>query len=66
MTSTTSRYRGRRCDAVDRDGDRCELPFGHERARRGTSRHLVTVDDQPRAWTTQRSAAATGTLRHYR
>ena len=66
MTSTTSSYRGRRCDAVDRDGNRCELPFGHERGRRGAARHLVSVDDQPRAWTSHSSPSGSPTLRHYR
>ena len=66
MTSTPSRYRDRRCDAVDRDGNRCELAFGHERGRTGTSRHLVSVDDQPRVWTTQRAGSTRAGLRHYR
>jgi hypothetical protein len=65
VTATQSRYRARRCDAVDRDGDRCELPFGHERGARG-ARHLVSIDDQPRVWTTQTGASAPATLRHYR
>jgi hypothetical protein len=65
-TSTPSRYRARRCDAVDRDGNRCELPFGHERGRTGANRHLVSVDDQPRVWTTQRTSSSPAGLRHYR
>jgi hypothetical protein len=66
VTSSISRYRARRCDAVDRDGNRCELAFGHERGRIAASRHLVSVDDQPRVWTTQSSPTGPVTLRHYR
>jgi hypothetical protein len=66
VAPSESRYRARRCDAVDRDGNRCELPFGHERGRRNGLRHLVRVDDQPRAWTTLTTPAASTPLRHYR
>ena len=62
MPSTDSRYLGRRCDAVDRDGNRCELPFGHGQARGTASPHLTSVDDQPRVWATRLNPS----LRNYR
>jgi hypothetical protein len=46
-----SSYVGRRCDETDRNGNQCELPFGHDGGTRGDHvQHHSHDDDQPRTW----------------